>query len=153
VSIIQLVAMCLGVYPHDLDAVSPRLMVSIEDSAARVDVELGHPHASPPTGFEGQDERTLIAKTDAEGNVASLSTDVCEPPVQSSSSAGAVTSDSAAMAVSQSTMDPTFQRQMTKRACQHWRRLADVIQSWKARRLVLNIQTLLHQEVSGPRVR
>jgi len=111
VSIIQLVAMCLGVYSHDLDAVSPRLMVSVIDSATRVDVELGHPHASSPTGFEGQDERTLVATTDAEGSVdaaASLSTDACEPPLQSSSSTGAVNSDSAAMAGFQSTNDTTF---------------------------------------------
>jgi len=109
VSIIQLVAMCLGVYPHDLDAVSPRLMVSVTDSATRVDVELGH-HVSYPIADEGQDERTLVATIDAEGSVyaaASLSTDACEPPVQSSSSTGAVTSDSAAMAGFQSTKDPT----------------------------------------------
>ncbi len=109
-SIIQLVAMSLEVYCHDLDAVSPKLMFSIEDSAARVDVELGHPHASSPTGFEGQNERTLVATIDAEGTVdaaASLSTDACEPPLQSSSSTGAVTFDSAAMAGFQSTKDPT----------------------------------------------
>jgi len=103
--------MWLEVYCHDLDAVSPRLMVSIEDSAASVDVELGHPHASSPTGFEGQDERTLAATTDSGGNLdaaASLSTGVCEPPVQSSSSTSAVTSDSAAIPVSQSTKDTTL---------------------------------------------
>jgi len=111
VSIIQLVAMCPGVYPHDLDAVSPRLMVSVTDSATRVDVELGHPHVSYPIADEGQDERTLAATTDSGGNLdaaASLSTGVCEPPVQSSSSTSAVTSDSAAMAVSQSTKDTTL---------------------------------------------
>jgi len=102
--------MCLGVYPHDLDAVSPRLMVSVTDSATRVDVELGH-HVSYPIADEGQDERTLAATTDAEGSVdaaASLSTDACEPPAQSSSSTSAVTSDSTPMTGFQSTNDTTF---------------------------------------------
>jgi len=111
VSIIQLVAMCLGVYPHDLDAVSPRLMVSVTDSATRVDVELGHPHVAYPIADEGQDERTLAATTDSGGNLdaaASSSTDICEPPAQSSSSTSAVTSDPAALAVSKSTKDPNY---------------------------------------------
>lgn len=73
-------------------------------------MELGHPHASSAIADEGQDERNLVAPTDAEGNVDGavfLSTNIGEPPLQSSLSTSAVVSGSAAMAGTQSTKDPT----------------------------------------------